>query len=44
MADCMGWDCDQREEQLADVRARLRLATTGRAMLAKPAAPAAVVA
>ena len=43
MADCMGWDCRQREQQTDHVRARLRLAATGRAMLAEPAASAALV-
>ncbi len=43
MADCMGWDCRRREEQMDQVRARLRLAATGRAMLAEPAPAAALV-
>ena len=44
MGDCLGWDQAQVEGELAYVRARLRLATSGRALLAEPRMAGALVA
>jgi glycerol-3-phosphate dehydrogenase len=36
MAECLGWDGARQAAELDDVRRRLRLARTGRALLADP--------
>ena len=44
MGECLGWDPPQVEAELAYVRSRLRLAASGRALLAEPKMARALVA